>query len=258
MKRAYAWLQKADIVTLPEHQSLKVLETPVFLKEIIPFAAYEPPAPSDPGQKGLFYVTLAESDQQLREHNHASIDLASVHEAFPGHHLQFVLANQVNAKKPVRLLSDSATMYEGWALYCEQLAYEQGYYADDAHEFMMLKDRLWRALRVVIDVKLHTGQMTVEQAVDLLMEKLGFDEAQAQGEIAWYSHSATVPLCYALGCEIILKLRESCFGDDMPDRGQLKEFHDRLLSYGSIALPIVIRHVYGEQVWQKINAKLFL
>ena len=91
MQAAHAWLLKSDIVTVPEKQSLKVLQTPVFMRELIPFAAYEPPMPHDEEQRGLYYVTTVEDESLLAEHNHFSIDLTSVHEAFPGHHLQFVL-----------------------------------------------------------------------------------------------------------------------------------------------------------------------
>ncbi len=258
MQAAHAWLLKSDIVTVPEKQSLKVLQTPVFMRELIPFAAYEPPMPHDEEQRGLYYVTTVKDESLLAEHNHFSIDLTSVHEAFPGHHLQFVIANQSHRCNVTRLLHASASMYEGWALYCEQLVFEQGLYDKEEHQFIMLRDRLWRALRVVIDVNIHTGQFSIDDAVNLLVDKLGFDSLQAKLEINWYSNSATTPLCYAIGREIILKTRDKILGDiDAIDKAKLKGFHDRLLSQGSIALPLIIQDVFGEQVWQSVHDEIF-
>jgi uncharacterized protein (DUF885 family) len=122
-----------------------------------------------------------------------------------------------------------------------------------------LRDRLWRALRIIIDVKIHTGQFSFDQAVELLVEKLGFDKSQAMAEISWYSNAAATPLCYAVGREIILKARDSVVGgNDIADKAKLKEFHDALLSQGSIALPLVVQSVFGESVWQSIHDEIFL
>ena len=254
MQAAHAWLLKSDIVTVPEKQSLKVLQTPVFMRELIPFAAYEPPMPQDEDQRGLYYVTTVQDESLLAEHNQFSIDLTSVHEAFPGHHLQFVVANQSHNSNVTRLLNASASMYEGWALYCEQLVFEQGLYNKKEHQFIMLRDRLWRALRIIIDVKIHTGQFSFDDAVNLLVDRLGFDVLQAKLEISWYSNSAATPLCYAIGREIILKTREQL---DVSDKSKLKEFHDALLSQGSIALPLVVQSVFGESVWQSVHDEIF-
>ncbi len=253
MLKAHDWLRKADIVTLPEKQSLKVQQTPNFLRDVIPFAAYEPPMPLDAEQRGLYYVTTVEDESLLAEHNEFSIDLTSVHEAFPGHHLQFVMANQNNVSV-TRLLNASASMYEGWALYCEQLVFEQGLYNKKEHEFILLRDRLWRALRIIIDVKMHTGQFTFDDAAALLVNKLGFDESQATAEINWYSNAAGTPLCYAIGREIILKTRETI---DASDKSKLKAFHDALLSQGSIALPLIVQTVFGQSVWQTVHDSIF-
>jgi len=254
MQAAHAWLLDADIVTVPQKQSLKVQQTPSFLRDVIPFAAYEPPMPHDKEQRGLYYVTTVEDDLLLAEHNQYSIGLTSAHEAFPGHHLQFVIASQ-NNNNVTRLLNTSASMVEGWALYCEQLVFEQGLYNTKEHRFILLRDQLWRALRIIIDVKIHTGQFTFDQAANLLVEKLGFEISQARSEITWYSSAAATPLCYAVGREIILKTREIM---SATDKSKLKEFHDALLSQGSIALPLVIQTVFGESVWQQVHDELFV
>lgn len=253
MMDSYKWWRESGLVSMPEKQSIKVQATPEFLRPMIPFAAYEPPQPGDSEQHGLYYVTTTTDEAALAEHNNYSISLTCAHEAFPGHHLQFVTENQ---GKPnfTRLLNASASMYEGWALYCEQLSIEQGFLNKDEHRFIMLRDRLWRALRIVIDVKLQTGQLSIEAAIELMMNKLSFSHEQAQAEINWYSCMPSTPLCYALGCEMILQAREVA---QQQGNFDLKKFHDQLLSEGSIALPLVIQQSMGEAVWRTIREKMF-
>ncbi len=252
--QAHDWLQQADIVTLPEKLSFKVQQTPAFFQGLIPFAAYQAPMPKDKEQHGIYYVTMVEDEALLAEHNQYSSELTSVHEAYPGHHVQLVIANKSHSHNATRLLNASASLYEGWALYSEQLVFEQGLYAQKEHEFILLRNRLWRALRIIIDVKIHTGQNSFDDAVALLVDKLGLDHSQAQDEISWHSRAAATPLCYAIGREIILKTREILGAQD---KAKLKEFHDALLSQGSIALPLVVQTVFGESVWQKVHDEIF-
>jgi len=199
-------------------------------------------------------VTPVSDDAQLAEHNDFSIDLTCAHEAFPGHHLQFVTENQHHSSNHTRLVNASASMYEGWALYCEQLSIEQGWLKKDEHRFMMLRDRLWRALRIIVDVKLQTGQLSIERAIELMMAELGFARKQAEAEINWYTSSPTVPLCYATGRELIHRARDEV----VSDAGlSLAEFHNKLLSQGSIALPLGLQQSFGEKIWQSIHADVF-
>ena len=254
MREAHKWLQQHDLVTLPEIESLHIRETPAFLKPLIPFAAYEPPMPIDNMQCGLYYVTTSDDEALLAEHNQYSIDLTSVHESYPGHHLQFVTANIHHADNMTRSVHASASLYEGWALYCEDLMEEQGFLNRKEHRFIMLRDRLWRALRVIIDVKIHTQGLSISDASKLMVDKLGFDQQQADAELAWYSTAPTIPLCYATGYELIKAVREH---QQQKQGFELKAFHDALLEQGSIALPLVIRRAFGEDAWNYAREKVF-
>lgn len=254
MRDAHKWLQQHDLVTLPEKEALHIQETPGFLKPLIPFAAYEPPLPADNKQRGLYYVTTPDDEALLAEHNQYSIDLTSVHESYPGHHLQFVTANIHHADNMTRSVHASASLYEGWALYCEDLMEEQGFLNRKEHRFIMLRDRLWRALRVIIDVRIHTQGLSMEDASKLMVEKLGFDQQSADAELAWYSTAPTVPLCYASGYELIKAVREH---QQQQRDFELKAFHDALLKQGSIALPLVIRRAFGEDAWNYARGKVF-
>lgn len=256
MEAARRFVAEHDLVTVPARQVLKVVETPLFMRHRIPFAAYLEPAPNDPEQCGHYYVTPAESEELLGEHDHAGLAHTCVHEAWPGHHLQFVTAHLNPAARTLpRLLNSSATLYEGWALYCEQLMHERGFLNRPEQRFILLRDRLWRALRVLLDVELHTRGLSVEQAVAHLQQALGFPRPQALAELAWYTRAPTVPMGYATGWALIGAARER-LRIAAPDF-DLKAFHDRLLCGGSIALALLLQRHFGPELWHSARAMVF-
>ncbi len=254
MKAAFDFVRDKQLVTMPESQSLKVVETPVFLRHEIPFAAYDEPTYSDPEQRGYYYVTPVRSQGHMLEHNWISIDLTCVHEAFPGHHLQFATANQNPRNSLPRMLNASATLYEGWALYCEDLMHEQGFLDKPDHQFIMLRDRLWRAMRVMIDVELHTRGLSIDDAAQRMCNELGFSIDQARADLNWYCQSPTVPMGYATGWALIRALRDEVSSQE---GFSLKMFHDQLLSVGSCALPLVIKCAFGDDAWRRVHARVF-
>ena len=239
MRAAREFVREKKLVSFPAKEELHVVHTPVFRRHEIPFAAYLSPSPKDPDQVGYYYVTPVSSDDLLREHNYVGLENTSVHESYPGHHLQFSIANCTpTAATLPRLMNESSVFYEGWALYCEQLMQEQGFLKSKEHRFVMLKDRLWRALRIIIDVKTQTGKLSYGEAADLMVRELHFPREQACGDLNWYSQSPSVPMGYALGWSIINRLRDQ-EQKRLGGKFNLCEFHDKLLSSGSISLPLV-------------------
>jgi len=239
MTAARDFVREKKLVNFPTKEELRVVHTPVFRRHEIPFAAYLSPSPKDPDQVGYYYVTPVTDDDLLREHNYVGLENTSVHESYPGHHLQFSIANCTPAASTLpRLMNESSVFYEGWALYCEQLMQEQGFLKTKEHRFVMLKDRLWRALRIIIDVKTQTGKMTYEEAADMMVRELHFPREQACGDLNWYSQSPSVPMGYALGWSIINRLRDQ-EQKRLGHKFSLCDFHDKLLSAGSISLPLV-------------------
>ncbi len=252
MQAARQFVMAHDLVSAPSVESLDIVETPGFLRHQIPFAAYTEPTPGDSKQHGYYYVTPPQDAEELAEHDFAGLMHTCVHEAWPGHHLQFVTANLNPASRSLpRLLNPSSMLYEGWALYSEQLMFEQGFLRRPEQRFILLRDRLWRALRIAIDIGIHTRGLGLENAADLMVRLLGFPRSQAMADLTWYTRSPTVPLGYATGWALINGLRERLAR--RPDF-TLKEFHDRLLSAGSVALPAVIRRVFGEEHWRAVRS----
>ena len=247
MEAAREFVREKQLVSFPLKEELHVVYTPEFRRHEIPFAAYLSPSPTDPHQVGYYYVTPVTDDDLLREHNWVGLENTSVHESYPGHHLQFSVANSIAAAATLpRLMNESSVFYEGWALYCEQLMQEQGFLATKEHRFVMLKDRLWRALRIIIDVKTQTGKMTYDEAADLMVRELHFPRTQACADLNWYSQSPAGPMGYALGWSIINALRER-ERVRLGDQFVLREFHDKLLSAGSISLPLVEKLHFTER-----------
>ena len=256
MQSAYAFLKQHDLISLPQCQQLDVVATPDFIRHQIPFAAYMEPVPTDPQQKGLYYVTIPDNDEDLREHYPQSIQHTCVHEAWPGHHLQFVTAHlAMHSRTLPRLLNASATLYEGWALYCEQLMYEQGFLDTPESEFILLKDRLWRALRIMLDVELHTRGLSLEDAATRMQAALGMSHQQAMADLRWYTHAPTVPMGYATGWALINTTRTRLQASQADF--SLRAFHDHLVGAGSIALPLVLRQRFGEPLWRSVQAEVF-
>jgi len=246
MKAAREFVKKKTLVSFPPKEELHVVPTPEFRRHEIPFAAYLSPSPKDPDQVGYYYVTPVTEDDLLREHNWVGLENTSVHESYPGHHLQFSVANSIPAASTLpRLMNESSVFYEGWALYCEQLMQEQGFLKSKEHRFVMLKDRLWRALRIIIDVKTQTGRMSYNEAADLMVRELHFPRAQACADLNWYSQSPSGPMGYALGWSIINRLREQ-ERTRLGNKFDLREFHDKLLSAGSISLPLVEKRHFAQ------------
>lgn len=165
MTRACDFVKKKDLVTIPKGETLVMIETPIFQRNIFHYAAYMAPAPFEKKQEGFFWVTPVneklppkQQEEQLQGHDTYGIVLTALHEAYPGHHLQLVHSNRVKSK--VRKQYGTSLFAEGWALYCEELMYEQGFYTKPETRLLQLKDQLWRACRVVIDVSLHTNRMS--------------------------------------------------------------------------------------------------
>lgn len=240
-RRLRRYIDRQQIVTLPADESLQVIETPAFTRNTIPYAAYVDPPMFGGKNRGTFFVTPVTAKNQkqerelLEEHNFGALRVTALHEGYPGHHLQF--AKQFHARGSMMKISMCSSFYEGWALYCEEMMGEAGYY-DAETRLMQLKDKLWRACRVVVDVSLHTGRMTDAQAVKFLAKEAVMSAASARADVNWYTMRPTVPQSYLTGMLQIKKLRED-YRKKLGDKFTSKKFHDEFLQFGAIPIPLV-------------------
>lgn len=239
------WCQESGFVSVPpEIADVVVVETPPFLQTMISSIAYQPAGPFDSVQQGYFYVRPLPDDMDPRQLaarwryvHRRGFKGSVVHEAYPGHHLQLQLAG-LNPD-PVRKWQFNLMLIEGWALYCEEAAYDQGLYGeeDPARWLSVLRGIRFRAARIVADVMLHTGQFTYDECVDWMIEALDVQSASGQDyirkEVRRYTLQPTVPMSYLMGKRAILKLRKAVASREGADFS-LQSFHDALLAEGSI------------------------
>jgi uncharacterized protein (DUF885 family) len=235
MLRARSHLIEHDLATVPADERIDVIETPSYLRNVVPFAAYFEPAAFDPSPKGIYIVTpsVDGDPNAMREHNFASISNTSIHEAYPGHHLQLDTARR--NRSLTRLLTDAPEFVEGWGMYSELMMREHGFDDDPRFRLVMHTDAIWRACRIILDVRMHRGEVTVDEATDFLVEHTRFERPNAHAEVQWYTYRPTYPLSYLLGRTLLLALRD----DEqrrLGDRFSLKAFHDALLRNGSLPI----------------------
>lgn len=221
------------IATMPKGEKLIVKETPVFERHTTPFAAYYPPAKFDRKQVGVYVVTPPKSPRGMGRHNVYAISNTSVHEGYPGHHLQLSCAN--THPSLVRALAGATEFVEGWAHYCEDYVAELGYNDSPEHRFVVAGDMVWRAARIVIDVGLSSGKMSFGEAVDFLVKRVKMDREAAVAEVKRYTRSPGYNLSYLLGKHLLKELKRE-FKERMGDRYTDKVFHDTLLYSGSLPI----------------------
>ena len=207
MLRARSHLIEHDIVSIPDDERIEVVPTPEYLRRVMPFAAYFDAPKFDTNPQGIYIVTpsVDGDPSAMREHNWSSISNTSIHEAYPGHHLQLSVAGKHPSLS--RLTTQAPEFVEGWGMYSEQMMREEGFDAGPKFRLSMHTDAIWRACRIILDVRMHRGEMSVEEAEDWLVEQTGFERPNARAEVRRYTYTPTYQLSYLLGKVLLLQLR---------------------------------------------------
>lgn len=237
VEKSRTFVQEYGMIDLPPSESLSVVETPGYLRHTIPFAAYMMPGRYDKKQEGIYMVTPTEDKpEMLDEHSYAEIMNTSVHEGYPGHHLQLVFSNMQPSL--VHAIVHASESVEGWAHYCEDWMKEMGF--DDTPEtrFAQTIDLVWRSARIVVDVDLHTKNITMEEGVDFLVEQVGMERPAAVAEVKRYTSNPGYQLCYLIGKHLIMQLRDEV-KERMGDAYTDGFFHNTFLEVGSMPMYLV-------------------
>lgn len=244
MERSREAVRLSSIASIPYGEDLVVETMPDFQRTTYPYAAYVAAAPFEGNRRGRFWVTLPMADddertrrERLEGHPRAGIPVIACHEGYPGHHLQLTYAadNTRVARKALR----SNLMVEGWGLYVEELMTEVGFLDSPETRLLRLKDLLWRAARVVVDVGLSTGEMSFDEAVAYMVERPKLEPPNAVAEVRRYTLTPTQPSSYALGREAILTLRDKARAKGWG----MRFFHDKLLGAGSLPPKLLARDI---------------
>lgn len=167
-----------------------------------------------------------------------ALESLTLHEAVPGHHLQISLTQELDSLPQFRRNLYVNAFGEGWGLYCEYLGTEMGFYKDPYSHFGRLTYEMWRACRLVLDVALHTKGWTREQAVQYLSENTALSLHEVNTEINRYISWPGQALAYKMGELKIKELRQRA-EDKLKEKFDIREFHDLILSQGTLTLSIM-------------------
>jgi uncharacterized protein (DUF885 family) len=234
------FIKKHDIVTLPPYLGpFTIRQLPEAFKPTSPGGFMNAPGLYDKDDSGFYFIPTYNPKSQNFYIRAAIEDPRPIlgHEGIPGHFLQISIANHLTNE--IRREHQDGIFVEGWALYGEEMLLRRGLYAQDsAAQGQVLRLSRYRAARIGVDVNLHTGRWSFEQAVNYFMESGGLDREAAEGEAAGAASDPTQKITYMVGKWQIMRLAGR-YRDHTGANFQLGRFHDDLLKNGSLPLSVV-------------------
>ncbi len=237
-----AFIKKKDLIYIDPAKPLVVRREPDYMAGVAG-ASISAPGPYD--KNGNTYYNVGslngwpkeQAESYLREYNNYTLQILNIHEAIPGHYTQLVYSNQ--SPSIIKAILGNGAMIEGWAVYTEKMMLENGYGSEDGSDqpspemmLMYYKWNLRSTCNTILDYSVHVKDMTKEQGMNLLVNEAFQQQAEAEGK--WKRVTVTqVQLCsYFTGYTEIYDLRED-LKKKLGDRFNLKQFHEKFLSYGS-------------------------
>ncbi|MDD3148620.1 MAG: DUF885 family protein [Candidatus Riflebacteria bacterium] len=246
--RTRAFIEYSDFATLPEKEELEIIETPSYMRHVIPDSAYFGPERKADSQRG-FYLLTRDSAHLPAKHSYAGIANRIIHHGYPGHHLH--LSAQNFHPGILRAFTDNQEISEGWASYCQDALREKGFETTSESLFAQAVDKAFNAALLLTDVNLQTRAWNKEQAIQFLVEQTRIEKDVATAEI---QRQIIAPGCHIsrlTGHHLLLGLKNQLqqnFGNDFTDR----TFHDLILYQGGIPISVARSH-FPEIV--KLNLK---
>ena len=240
IEQARAFVIDADLATVPD-EPLRVEPTPDYARATVPAAAYFPAAPFEPIQQSRFWVTpppAGASPESMKAHSDVFRPIRILHDTFPGRHLQAVYLNRMRSGFR-RHFTNSSLFADGWALYCEDLMWELGFYRDPAVRLAQQAGYLKRVCRMLLDLQLHACGMSIPDAAAELRRVSGADEASALAEVRRLMLTPTQPVRAIMGKRALTALRTEMRRRQGP-RFVLVRFNDTALELGSVP-PFLLR-----------------
>jgi uncharacterized protein (DUF885 family) len=243
------YVSSHHLITIPSDVRAKVKETPQYLRATS-FASMDTPGPFEKrATEAYYYVTPTENDwpekqkqEWLTAFNYYTSDIVSIHEAYPGHYVQFLRLNASPASK-VEKIFGSYAFIEGWAHYCEKMMVDEGYGSPTAttpseedvkraakYRMAQADEALLRLCRLCVAIKMHTQNMSIEKATKFFQENCYYEEKPARTEAMRGTFDPGY-LNYTLGKLQILKLRND-YKAQQGDEFSLQKFHNELLNHG--------------------------
>src|SRR6266566_2817622 len=234
------FLKENKLVTLPSYLGrFEIRQLPEAFKPTSPGGFMNPPGVYDKDSSGFYFIPTYNPQSKNFYIRAAIEDPRPIlgHEGIPGHFLQLSIANHL--KDEIRRQHSDGIIIEGWALYGEEMLMRTGLYpVNSSSQGQVLRLSRYRAARIGVDVNLHTGRWTFEQAVKYFMEAGGLDREAAEGEAAGAAASPTQKITYITGKWQIMRLLGK-YRDQKGKDFRLGQFHDDLIRNGSLPLSVV-------------------
>jgi uncharacterized protein (DUF885 family) len=234
------FLKENKLVTMPSYLGrFEIRQLPEAFKPTSPGGFMNPPGVYDKDDSGFYFIPTYNPQSKNFYIRAAIEDPRPIlgHEGIPGHFLQLSIANHL--KNEIRRQHGDGIIIEGWALYGEEMLMRTGLYpVNSASQGQILRLSRYRSARIGVDVNLHTGRWTFDQAVKYFMEAGGLDREAAEGEAAGAAASPTQKITYITGKWQIMRLLGK-YRDKKGKDFRLGQFHDDLIKNGSLPLSIV-------------------
>ncbi|MDQ1372160.1 MAG: hypothetical protein QG582_1075 [Candidatus Thermoplasmatota archaeon] len=249
VERAKRFMVENDIATVDYDAKLHIVETPSFMASAVPTAALEMAAPFEERQQGILMLTRASGEALRDVYSRAAIANLATHEAYPGHFHQGVVSN----KKPWMhqlslMLIEPDTMVpswetqEGWAMYCEKMMMDRGFRSSLADRHAMLDFAIWRACRIIYDVRLARGETSLEKAIRLFMKETNSSRKVARDDVFGFVKTPGYGLSYLTGRQMVLDLKADLV-KKLGGGFNEKRFHDLLATNGNLPFHLARRAV---------------
>jgi uncharacterized protein (DUF885 family) len=242
------FIREKKIVSLSSRDNLKVIPTPPFERGIYSVAGFHSAPPLEPQAEAEYWVTPIDpqmpeekAESKLREYNNFTLQWLSIHEALPGHYVQFEHLNNIQPeqRRLLRSLYANGAYVEGWAEYIAQVMMDEGFLNNDPRfRLVMRKIRLRVISNAILDIKMHTMEMTDQQALDLMVGESFQTQAEAEGKLRRVKLSSTQLPTYYVGIREWLALRKK-YQAAAGRNFDLLKFHDRVLDEGPLPVPVV-------------------
>jgi len=248
LPRLIDFIKKKDLIYIDPSKPLVVRKEPDYMAGVAG-ASISAPGPYD--KNGNTYYNVGslsgwdkdKAESYLREYNNYVLQILCMHEAIPGHYTQLVYSNQ--SPSLIKSLFGNNAMIEGWAVYCERMMMENGY--DDSPEMWLMyyKWNLRSTCNTILDYSVHTKNMSKEEAMNLLMKEAFQEKTEAEGKWKRVSVTQVQLCCYFTGYTEIYDFREE-LKKRMGDKFNLKQFHEKFLSYGSAPVKYIRQLMLAE------------
>jgi uncharacterized protein (DUF885 family) len=256
LEEARHFVRSSGLISLPPRDNLQVIETPEFMRGIYSVGGFNPAPALEPHLGAFYWLTPIPAswpkeriESKLREYNYYGLKLLTIHEAIPGHYVQLEYANDIQPRlrRLVRGVFGNGPYIEGWAVFATEMMLDAGYLNHSSElRLTFLKQQLRVFANTILDVRLHTMEMTDQQALDLMMKGAFQEREEAVGKLQRAKLSSAQLPTYFVGWRDWHRLRQR-YTEDRAD-SSIREFNERALKAGAVPLPVLSRLLLGRKL----------